>query len=208
MGWTECRASYFYDNGTINRKKECDAYFEESLNRGFYKVIKSRMVGSIYYGAIMPLKRCVKDATGNKLKYANGDYVYEEIPGDEREVFGVVILTSVNNKSFAYKIIDESMGPCESNCPKTILKLLTPTTHKYAKEWRKRCEDNLKKPNLAKLPIGSEIEFEINGTVIKLRKSAPKCQFKTPFWINDTNYTYFSKKRIPGDFKVVSMPTT
>jgi len=38
-----------------------------------------------------------------------------------------------------YKDMDESMGPCESECPERILRLLTPTSHEYALAWRKRC---------------------------------------------------------------------
>ena len=52
MGWTEYQASYFYKNGQINRKAECDAYFEEGLNRGHYKVLKSTLKGSVYYAAV------------------------------------------------------------------------------------------------------------------------------------------------------------
>lgn len=207
MGWLEYRATNFNKDGSINRKKECDAHFEDSLNWGFYKVIKSRMVGSTYYGAIMPLKRHVIDEHGKKQKDENDKYIYEKIPENEREIFGVVILTSTRNGSyFAYKLIDETMGPSECSCPKSILDVLTPTDNEYASNWRKRCYDKLRQPSLSRLPIGTEIQFELCGQVITLRKSAPRYQFKKPFWINDANYTYFSKKRIPSNFKIVNIP--
>ena len=55
MGWTEYIATHITPKGQIDRKKECDAYFLEGLNRGFYEVVKSRMVGSVYYAAVTPL---------------------------------------------------------------------------------------------------------------------------------------------------------
>ena len=208
MGWLEYRATNYNKDGSINRKKECDEHFECGLNRGFFKVIKSRIVGTTYYGAIMPLKRHVVSDDGEKLKSTDGKYVYETIPENEREVFAVVMLTGVRGPYFSYKLIDETMGPSQCNCPKSILDALTPTDSEYAENWRKRCRDNLRQPSLAKLPIGTDIEFEMCGEVITLRKSAPRYQFKKAFWINDANYTYFSKKRIPSNFKIVSIPKT
>jgi len=42
-----------------------------------------------------------------------------------------------------YKDMDESMGPCASECPERILNLLTPTDHEYALAWRQRCRDSI-----------------------------------------------------------------
>lgn len=207
MGWTEYSAKHFYSNGTVNRKAECDAYFVDSLNRGHYEIVKSAMRGSVYYGAIKPLKRAIKGVGGSVVKDANGWVVYEEIPENEREVFGVVVLTYVNKKNqFGYKVISESMGPFYYDCPKSVLDVLTATDSKDAQEWRRKCYDNLDKPSISKLPIGTEIQFDYNGATVTLRKSAPRYQFKTPFWMNDANCTYFSKKRIPRDFKIISVP--
>ena len=207
MGWTETSAIHFYKDGSINRKAECDGYFEEGLNAGYYKVVKSTLKGSVYYGAITPLKRVVKDSAGGYMEDADGHYIYEDIPENEQEIIGVVMLTYIRDKySFGYKIISETSGPCDCNCPKSILNLLTPTDSEWAQEWRDKCYANFSKPSLSKLPIGAEIQFEFNGTEITLRKSAPRYQFKTPFWINDANCTYFQKKRIPKDFIIVSMP--
>ena len=207
MGWTEYSAQHFYGNGMINRKAECDAYFVDSLNRGHYEIVKSAMRGSVYYGAVSPLKRAVKDSDGAVIKDTNGWAVYEEIPESEREVVGVVILTYVNKtNNFGYKVIGETCGPYYYDCPKSVLDALTPTDSVDAQEWRRKCYENLDKPSISKLPIGTEIQFEYNGTTVTLRKSAPRYQFKTPFWMNDANCTYFSKKRIPRDFKIVSTP--
>lgn len=207
MGYTEYFATHFHKSGSVNRKAECDAYFLESLNRGHYRIVKSAMKGSIYYGAVTPLKRAIKGPDGKPIEDEKGCYIYEEIPENEREIIGVVMLTYINKKDrFGYKLISETCGPCYYDCPKSILDVLSPTDSAYAQEWRRKCYDNSAKPSISKLPIGTEIQFELNGTEFTLRKSAPRYQFKTPFWINDANCTYFSKKRIPKDFKIVTMP--
>ena len=41
-----------------------------------------------------------------------------------------------------YKSMDESVGPCEADCPVAILDLLTPTAYPYALAWRERCRAN------------------------------------------------------------------
>jgi hypothetical protein len=52
-------------------------------------------------------------------------------------VFALVCLVKYNPRDreglvFGYKDMSESMGPCESECPASILDLLTPTTSEYA----------------------------------------------------------------------------
>ena len=56
MGWTGQHATH-YKRGTVDRKAECDAYFMEGLNAGFYNVLKSALVGSVYYAAVQNVKR-------------------------------------------------------------------------------------------------------------------------------------------------------
>lgn len=68
--------------------------------------------------------------------------------GGEREVFAAVCLIQYNPRStdghvFGYKDMTEHMGPNESECPASILDLLTPTTHEYAIPWRARCRANI-----------------------------------------------------------------
>ena len=55
MGWTSYHANYYKKNGEIDRKAECDAYWQEGLKRGHFKVLRSSMVGSTYYAAVKPL---------------------------------------------------------------------------------------------------------------------------------------------------------
>ena len=110
MGWTSYHATHYNKNGSVNRKAECDGYFLEGLNRGYYEVLKSAIVGRIYYAAVRPLLK------------ASGDE-YEPIPENERITFGVVMLTSTKTKdyyNFSYKIVTEDMGPAEYTCPESI----------------------------------------------------------------------------------------
>lgn len=145
MGWTSYHATH-YKNGKVDKKAECDAYWIEGLNAGHFEVIKSSMVGNVYYGAIKPLLK------------------------DEQEVFAVVFLTSVDNKdyfNFSYKDMDETMLPYNFDCPIGILNLLSKTDNECALEWRKKCFEKhnekskeKKNPNsLKNLPVGSKISF-------------------------------------------------
>jgi hypothetical protein len=58
-------------------------------------------------------------------------------------VFAAVILISNTKKhGFGYKDMDESMGPCECNCPQRIMRLLSPIADiphpGYTADWRAR----------------------------------------------------------------------
>ena len=69
-----------------------------------------------------------------------------EIKTGERTVFAVVILLNYYRDkydNFGYKDMSEDMGPCQSECPERILKLLTPTESQYANDWRQRCWDRI-----------------------------------------------------------------
>lgn len=61
--------------------------------------------------------------------------------------FATVTLIQYGNKkdtsAFYYKDMDESVGPMEYKCPKTLLKKLkTPASNDYARAWRKACWQN------------------------------------------------------------------
>lgn len=121
MGWTSYTAMYYKKNGTIDRKAECDY----EINRcGGNVVLKSAMVGSVYYAAVMTI------STG--------------------EVWAAVFLTSVDGNEFFYKDMDESVGPYDCKCPKSILNLLTPTDNEHANTWRESCLEYHKKANSQK----------------------------------------------------------
>lgn len=86
------------------------------------RVLRSALVAMRTYYAAVEIVRC----------------------GGEREVTAVVCLVRYNLRDregyiFGYKDMDESMGPCEAECPPAILDLLTSTERPYAVAWRERC---------------------------------------------------------------------
>ena len=74
----------------------------------------------------------------------------ERIDGEtgERMVWAAVILVDYgpwkhDSNDFGWKDMDETCGPCESECPERILNLLTPTENQYANDWRARCRQTI-----------------------------------------------------------------
>ena len=68
MGWTSYNAKYYTRKGTVDRKRECDAYWLEGLNSGHFNVIRSTMIGSTYYAAVQPIQRKIgEDESGNSI---------------------------------------------------------------------------------------------------------------------------------------------
>lgn len=181
MGWTWQCAKFYDRRGNIDRKAECDALYtwnnEETGDK--CRVLKSAMVGTTWYGA------CERSR-----------------PGQNPYVFAGVCLTSVDSReycNFGYKDMDESMGPCERECPVSILNLLSARDDKWAIEWRAACRENAarkaaerKDPNgLANLPLGSAVTVEKNGEEIILQKATIRGR-KKPVWVSwqsRTNYT-------------------
>lgn len=198
MGWTSYHATH-YKNGKVDRKAECDAYFMEGLNAGYYEVLKSAMVGSTYYAAVKPLKKY------NKVKEII------DIPKEEQYVFAAIFLTSTDIKdyyNFSYKDMDETVGPYNYDCPKGILDLLTPTESEWANLWREACRENLAKKNnpnsLSKLPLGSVIQFTLEhdttlnkaGSIITLEKTNDWS--KKAYWRQQDRWIKWSNALING----------
>ena len=202
MGWVSYHVDTDIKNGKLffDRKKECD----EVLNRGIgkeHKILKSAMVGSTYYAAVQTPK---------------SDEAYE--------IWAAIFLTSFDRSltdNFAYKDMDETMGPSTPycKCPVSILKLLTETTNEVAIEWRKKCWDyhkNLKiKSRLNRLPLGSRITFinkrEFQGNVIHpgQRIYLTKCQGrngKRMYW-TDGMYRW-RIAYIPSDYELIAQKET
>lgn len=184
MGWTYQAAKFYKENGSIDRKAECDAMCKWESDSCKYEVLKSAMKGSTYYAAI------------KRISKADGSH----------EVFAAAFLTATAMRdyyNFGYKDMDESCGPCEDDCPKSILTLLTPTDSKYAIEWRERCWANLKeKKSLSKVKIGEVIEFQYGADIIRVRKMPPAYQFKTP-WYSCIDSNHYIKKNHIKDWKLV-----
>ena len=86
MGWTSYHANY-QPNGTIDRKAELDNELFQYESDDGQKLVKSLMVGAVYYAAVQHPK----------------GYVY-----------GLVVLTQVVKKdyyNFYYKDMSEDMEP-------------------------------------------------------------------------------------------------
>lgn len=205
MGWISYRATHYTKTGQVDKKAECDARFEEGVAEGNCCILKSRMIGNTYYAAIKQLK-------AYRGEDENGKSIYEDLTIPEQEVYAVVILTSVDNNeycNFAYKLIDETMGPFETKCPISILTLLTPTNNKYALEWRERCSKNAnKEKKLKALSVGTKIRISNRGRkgdkqTIVLQKMQPAYSFKTPWWKVMGENAYCNYSDIPIDFEVL-----
>lgn len=139
MGWFRYDAHCYKQNGTVDRKLECDRLFntfEHCKNpfgregEGDYKgeVLKSVMVGSVYYAAV---KRT------SDFRGADGKNEHKEM------TFAVICLTAGNSRydgyNFGLKEMDESCGPNASKCPNSILALLDAPCNDWSREWRDRC---------------------------------------------------------------------
>jgi hypothetical protein len=137
MGWTFYDSHFTKPNGEVDRKAELDSGFADQ-----YTVVKSAMVGTVYYAAI-------KD-------------------NNSQEVFAWIALTSSDKHggcNFGYKGGDEGFGWNEARCPASIIKLLSPTDNKSAMDWRMRCIENAaskKSPDrFGNLPLGTRIVWTI-----------------------------------------------
>ncbi|ESQ79256.1 antirestriction protein [Asticcacaulis sp. YBE204] len=122
MGWT----FHMTMGGHRTPKAFLDAEFTWSNDQADNRVLRSSVVGRVYYAAVERISR---------------------IDG-ARIVFAVVTLfrhTPKNREDYVFgcKEMDETVGPCERRCPSVILELLTPTQHEYAVCWRADCRTNL-----------------------------------------------------------------
>lgn len=148
MGWSGIPKYELSRTDTKGRQE----YFDHWVNTGWpmdgggyrMELLRSAMRGTTYYAAI-------KDKVKNN-------------------VWAIVILTNIEDGFFYYKEISEDMGPCESDCPKAIIDLLSPTDCEYALEWRKRCLDNLAKKAAQSKAQRSDGGYVIDSSYGKLAK--------------------------------------
>jgi hypothetical protein len=166
MGWLFYNSTNLLPNGEVERKKEIDEGFSDG-----YTVLKSSIVGTVYYGAIK------NNTTG--------------------DVFGYVCLTSSDKRrgyNFGYKSMDETCGPNESKCPLSILKLLTPTDSKWANEWRERCRnyhEQKKSPTAYKnLPIGTKVIWTVPHNHFNRGKKGEKIELEKARASKGPSYWY------------------
>lgn len=190
MGWTWYHADY-YKNGKVDRKRELDEHFTWKEEPRTVTVVKSSMVGSVYYAAI----RSQNETNGTDI------------------TFGLVCLTGTDSReyfNFGYKDMTDDMGPGYYDCPKGILDLLTEPSNEWAAEWRENCRKRkeTKRNGISSLPFGSIIEFKRNdGETRQVMKMQPNHQFRTAWYQVIGEYNkYYPKKWIPNEFTVISRP--
>ncbi|CUS43656.1 hypothetical protein J2X47_003689 [Sphingomonas sp. BE270] len=143
MGWLTM--SRYHMGGHATAKAYLDAQFTYSRDVD---------------GVVKGLKLLASSCPQNRTYYAAAQVTVDGVGG---EVFAIVCKVIWNPKSktgehFGYKDMDESMGPCEDNCPAQILDLLTPTDKEHALDWRRRCRTNLER-RARKIEDGDRIQL-------------------------------------------------
>jgi len=98
--------------------------------------------------------------------------------------------------NFSYKNMSEDMGPAQSECPESILDLLSPTESDWANEWRERCRKVYRqKKTLKDLPVGANISIVKNGEERILTKSLIGGK-SSPIWVDWNMRTRYPLKNI------------
>lgn len=140
MGWLNMQTL----GGHSGPRQYLDAQFTHENNGSRAQVLRSSLVKMRTWYAAVEVHR----------------------PDRPREVVCVVCLVRYNPRDregyvFGYKDMDETMGPCEADCPAAILDLLTPTDNEHANTWRARCRANLAaRAAKPKLRHGQIVSFE------------------------------------------------
>lgn len=99
--------------------------------------LAAEQVGDVWYVAV---RAEFNDPEVGRQWARERDYVPNE---DGSYVFAAVLSTSIENGEWGYKDMDETCGPNANDAPRSILGLLSATTHPYAVDWRARCRANL-----------------------------------------------------------------
>ena len=124
--------------------------WDNETGRGFPVLISRK--GSVWYAAVRSepaTGRLVSgtDASGSFETDATGGYT-----------FAAVFLTRREGAGWGYKDMDETAGPVECEAPAKLLDMLSPTTHEYALDWRKRCRSHAARTG-RRLKPGDVIRF-------------------------------------------------
>jgi len=130
MGWTSMTSAGMGGHATPKAYLDDQFTYSRTLDGGGtrgMRVIDSAFVGNrVWYAAAAITRR-------DEIEY----------------VIALVCLVKWNPKArdgyvFGYKDMEESMGPCEADCPARILRLLSPTAKEHALDWRRRCLERLR----------------------------------------------------------------
>jgi len=104
-----------------------------------------------------PVKEWFKSNLSNEvtvldIAIVKRNTLYAAIRDNEtKEVYCLIYLLIWSRErgyNFSYKSMSEFVGPCKSECPERILKLLSDLNDQndqngYAREWRKRCKETI-----------------------------------------------------------------
>lgn len=169
MGWLEMSRTSMDGHDTPKAYLDAQFTYERAVDGGTrgHKVLASSCVNNrVWYGAVQQVEN-----------------------GVAGEVFAVVCLVRWNPRSrsgyhFAYKDMDESVGPHEAECPERILDLLTDTDRPHAIDWRARCRAAIASRRRA-VPDGALVRFEnpltcsddMQATDFRVRKDGGKLRF-------------------------------
>lgn len=93
-------------------------YSNEEMSQ---RILKAQMVGTTLYAAVERVEKA----------------------DNSRNVWALVVISTIHGSEICYKAMDEGMGPFQAECPKSVLDLLSPTDSTWATEWRQRCRANL-----------------------------------------------------------------
>ena len=183
MGWTFYKPRYFKKIGNswaVDRQKELIDLISAFGDK--FELVQGSLRGNVYYAAI-------------RFK-------------PENRVDGWVILTAMKDGMFGYKEMTETSHPFYYDCPKSILKLLSPTTNEEALEWRNGCIEQacLKKSGrkMSSLPVGTVVKIQFCGKDTLVKKMAPDYQFSRNWWLIIGQNKYLSKPyRFDDRFEIV-----
>ncbi len=166
MGWLTMPVSSMYPHTTPKAYLDAQFTYEH-----VYDAAGERL--SLAAGGPLPdgatrrgLRVIASSCLRNKVWYAAVAHVEDGVDGP---IFAAVCLVQWNPRAkdgfvFGYKDMDESMGPCEAECPERILRLLDPTESHSALVWRRRCIRNLMRGSRAledgmHIRLASKIRF-------------------------------------------------
>lgn len=141
----------------------------EILNRGRKAFIES-LTGAGHFSAdYKPLDHRV---VGNNVWQ-----LVEHTPTGRRFIC-LDLIAKERNGGWGYKGLSEDMGPCEVNCPLSLLDKASPEPEGYAKMWREkvRAYHQLRKARPALKPgtrftLATGSEYEITGTYSRMAKT-------------------------------------
>ena len=182
MGYTGVWCDYKSKSGKIDVKR----YLDEELTHDNYTVLKSKIVGHVYYAAIL------------------------HTVGESSERFAMVVPYEIGKhggSNLAFKTMSESSGPYYFDCPMNILSMLSPTKNAECLAWRRRCyvqnEMENRRKALKGMPVGTELLIFFNRHYIVLTKRSPAYQFKKDWW--QCGGRYFPSSRIPCNYDIVAI---